>query len=171
MGGSILLVYWKMLGHSVLLTRKYSLIASISCKRASFMGAQGWSLRLDVQLLLSSVDTEVPSTVFHHLGLLFEYGDPLNPVLHVIKVRGHVRKSCSWLTRKQIIVFCFWSSFIAPATSGAGCGAGQAGDHGRAERHHRGTWPFRFSSDHLSVCCWLSRAFSLNFVQSKRQKE
>lgn len=33
--------------------------------------------------------------VIHHLGLLFEIWRPLKPVLHVIKVRGHARKSCS----------------------------------------------------------------------------
>ena len=102
-------------------------------------------------------------------GLLCEVWRPLKPVLHVIEVRGRVRKSCSWLTRKQIIVFCFWSSFIAPATSGAGCGTGQAGDHGRTERHHWGTWPFHFSSD-LSVCHQLACSLFLNFVPSKGQK-
>ena len=58
----------------------------------------------------------------------------------------------------------------APAAGGAGGGASQAGHHDRAERHHWGTWPFHFSSDHLSVCHWLSLALSLNFVQLKRQK-
>lgn len=65
--------------------------------------------------------------------------------LHVVFVflllwlEGTVKSLATLLT-------LFVTVFKASTTGGAGCRACQAGDHGRVECYHRGTWPTRSTS-------------------------